>query len=143
MTGSIATRFGNRQNLNDLSAAVAKRLKPNTPGTSTSGGKSTLQEPFTNLGAGTAFVIDWSIGGIYRINPSADFTISFIKTPPLKFSQKVVIEVVGGAGKDITLPVDGDWGDIGSPTFSANSDLISVLMRNGETKSYWMLSFPG
>ncbi len=102
-----------------------------------------FEERFLDLGSGTNFVVDWDKADVFRVTPLGIFSIAFSNTPKTGVTRKIVIEVVNGVIGALTIPADGTWGSLGAPTFSANIDLVSVLMRNGDSKSFWMLSFPG
>lgn len=136
---SITTRYaGAGINITQLTALVRSIVATLVGGSSTTG-----EEVYVDLGSGTSFVIDWAAGGMFSCRPSGDFTVNCINLPKAGRAKKIVLQVVNGAGKTMTLPTGGTWGDIGTPSFSANKDLVSAVAANGESGTIWILSFPG
>lgn len=140
----IETRISNQKPTSSIISEVIKQVDsktPVTPGTTTPQTKSTFPyEPVVPLGEGTSFIIDWSKGGAFKLKPSGDFSIVMTNMPPADMCGKIVLIVENAAGKAITIP--GEWGADGAPSFTANTDLISVFAYDGD-KSLWMWSFKG
>lgn len=135
--GQITTRYARQS----PSGVVGKDGKAGKDGASGGGGGGS--KAFVDLGSGTSFSADWALGGWFRLNPSGDFTVSFSNTPESGFADSIILEIVGGEGFNLTLPAGGTWGGLGEPEFSANTDIVSVGMRNGESESFWMLAMVG
>ncbi len=139
MSGEITTRFSNVKSLAAQSAATKKKDAANVIINQAIGKDG---ERFLDLGSGTTFILDWSKADMFRVTPTGDFTISFTGTPGTGIVKKIVIAVVNGSAWALTLPPGGSWGSLGAVAFGTGTDLLSVLMANGEAASSWMGSFP-
>lgn len=89
-------------------------------------------------GGGTA-TIDCAACGHVRIAPAGTLTIAFSNIPASGFSVNKIIECVNFAGKTINWPGGASWGSAGAPTFTANTDFVQAISRDGG--STWRLIY--
>jgi len=92
------------------------------------------REKFVDCGSVSgAFNVDVSLGSWFRMNPTGGYTPTIINAPAANFTQVLVFEIVDGVGHAMTLTGMGTagWGAAGAPTFSANTDYVNVISRDG------------
>ncbi len=100
-------------------------------------------EGWNDLGSGTSFSIDFSIGGTFRINPTNNFTLTFSNLPVAGKSARVVVEVDSAAGYTGTYPSGFIWSGGTEPTWSAAIDLMTIYVSGDGATYFGMQSFVG
>lgn len=80
----------------------------------------------------TAFTLDLSLGTWFRISPTGNYTVAVSNAPASGWANVILLEVVNGASKTLTASgFTGSWGAAGAPTFSANTDFVQMISRDG------------
>jgi len=102
------------------------------------------QETYVPL-AGTSGTInmDLSTGSWFRIAPSGGYTPTPTNWPTTGFTSSIILEISNGTGKALTLPAGASWGNAGAPTFSANTDYIQIISRDGGSTQRWIFGSKG
>jgi hypothetical protein len=108
---------------------------------------SPVAEVWSNLGTGNTsanvFDLDLQAAGAFRLEPLANFTITFSNAPASGVAVSIVLEVINAQGFSVTLPGNWIWGADNQPTWSNTVDLVTVYTRNAGANAYLTLSFLG